>query len=372
MCEIHTSLAAATPVWIVVVIVVAAGVGGLGFFAGDEYRGSPAASPSAVANSTLSILGAGTLTYTFPELASALVNETPGISAPAATQTYEGSLDVTTAITSLAATADVAAVADYRLIPQLLEPKFASYEVVFATTQEVLLYNASLPAFAGVNASNWGEKLVADVTTPGNARFGYWNASTDPNGYNEIFSMMLQGSLYEGGNLSAVYGPLYSGAPGAYAVANPATTVLEHESQAATLLRTGVVSAEITYKAVAVQNHLPYVAFSPIVGLLANNATALADYSALSTQIISSGGELAKVVPAPILFSATVPWNAQNPALGAAFLHLLLSPQGSAILSEQNAWTPIFPGWSNDPSAVPSVLAPDVAPLPSWAATILG
>lgn len=365
-----------TAVWIVIVLVVAAAIGGVGFYAGYEYRGSPASSPSAVVNSTLSILGAGTLTDTFPELASALVNETPGISAPAAAQTYEGSLDVTTAITSLAAKTDVAALADFRLIPQLLEPKYADYEVVFAQTQEVLMYNASLFHGVTLTPENWGEELVAVTAAGGNSRLGVWNASTDPNGYNEIFSLMLQGEMFPPGggpgNLSAYYGHLYSGAPGAYAVPNPATTILEHESQAANLVETGVVSAVITYKAVAIQNHLPYVLLNPIVGLGANNTTALSDYAKLSTQILSSTGTLTSVVPAPILFAATVPLNAPNPALGAAFLHLLLSPQGSAILAEDGAWTPIFPGWSDDPSAVPSVLAPDVTTLPSWASPFVG
>ncbi|MGA9839426.1 MAG: substrate-binding domain-containing protein [Thermoplasmata archaeon] len=356
----------ATPVWIVVVIVVAAGVGGAGFFAGYEYRGSPAASPSATVNSTLSILGAGTLTFTFPELANALVNETPGITAPAAAQTYEGSLDVTTAITTLAAKADVAALADFRLIPQLLKPSFANYEIVFAQTQEVLIYNSSVPAFSGVNSSNWGEKLIAATAPGGNDRLGVWNASTDPNGYNEIFSLMLQGMFFNG-STSAIYSHFYSGAPGSYATPNPATTILEHESQAASLVKTGIVSSVISYKAVAIQNDLPYVLLDPIVGLGANNSTALSDYAKLSTQIIGSSGALTSVVPAPILFAATIPLNAPNPALGALFLHLLLSPQGSAILAQGGAWTPIFPGWSDDPGAVPGLLAPDVTSLPSWA-----
>jgi molybdate/tungstate transport system substrate-binding protein len=357
-----------TAAWVVALIVIAAAVGGIGFYAGYEYRGSPASNPGQTANDTLSIMGAGTLTYTFPELANAFVNETPGVTAPAALQTYEGSLDITNAITQTNAKTDVAAVADFRLIPQLLEPTYASWEVVFAQTQEVLIYNSSIPQFSGVNASNWGEKLVSDVTTPGNKPMGVWNASTDPNGYNEIFSMMLQGQLYQGGNTSAVYSTFYTGAPGQYATPNPSTAILEHESQAANLMHEGVVSAVITYKAVAIQNHLPYVLLNPIVGLGSNNSTALSDYSALSTKIIGSNNQLEKVVPAPILFAATVPLNAPNAALGAAFLHLLLSPQGSAILAQENAWTPIFPGWSNDPSAVPSVLAPDVTALPSWAA----
>ncbi|MGI0071660.1 MAG: substrate-binding domain-containing protein [Thermoplasmata archaeon] len=364
-------MVAATPVWIVVVIVVAAGVGALGFYAGYAYHPPPSSSPKAVENSTLSVLGAGTLTVTFPEIASELVNETPGISAPAAAQDYEGSLDVATAITSLGATADVAALADFRLAPQLLDPKYADYEVVFAQTQEVLIYNASLPAFHGVNASNWGADLVTDVTTSGNAPFGVWNASTDPNGYNEIFTLMLQGELY-GSGLTDYYSHLYHGAPGAYANPSPTTTVNEHESQAASLVETGVVSAVITYKAVAIQNGLPYVPIDPIVGLLANNTTALADYATLSTEIISSTGSLTPVYPAPILFTATVPRNAPNPALGAAFLHLLLSPQGSAILAQGGAWIPVFPGWTDSPSAVPSVLAPDVTTLPGWASAFLG
>ncbi|HXW66999.1 MAG TPA: substrate-binding domain-containing protein [Thermoplasmata archaeon] len=363
-------MAATTPVWIVVVIVVAAAVGGIGFYAGYEYRGSPAATGT-VANNTLSIGAAGTLTITFPELASALVNETPGISAPLAAQDYEGSLDVTSGITSQSLRVDVAALADFRLAPQLLYPTYANYEVVFAQTQEVLIYNASLPAYAGIDSANWAEKLATETANGGSARLGIWNASTDPNGYNEIFSLMLQGQYY-GSGISDYYSDFYSGAPGSYATPNPSTTILEHESHAASLIETGVVSAVITYKAVAIQNHLPYVLLDPIVGLGSNNSTALTAYAGLpGTQILSSSGALATVHPAPILFAATVPLNAQNAALGLLFLHLLLSPQGSAILAQGGAWTPIFPGWTDQPSKVPGLLAPDVTGLPAWATPFL-
>jgi molybdate/tungstate transport system substrate-binding protein len=356
----------ARPVLVVTIVLLTLAGIGAGFVGGYEYRGSSASSPGAVTNSTLSILAAGTLDTIFPELANALVNETPGISAPSATQNYEGSLDVTSAIASLATRADVAAVADFRLIPQWLEPKFASYEVVFGSTPEVLVYNSSLPAFAGINGTNWAEKLLTEVNGGGTARMAVWNASTDPNGYNEIFSLELEGMLYND-SASAFYSHFYSGTVGGLAVPDPATTILEHESQAAILLQTGVVSSFITYRSYAVVNHLPYVSFSPIVGLAANNSTALADYAKLSTMIVSSTGGLTSVVPAPVLFAVTVPSNAPNPELGAAFLHLLLSPQGTALLSARGAFTPIFPGWSNDPSASPPVVAPDVVPLPSWA-----
>ncbi len=354
----------------VVVILVAAGAGGLGLVAGYEYKTSPSNSPAAVANSTLSVLGAGTLNTLFPPLASALVNVTPGISAPAAAQTYEGSIDVTTAITSLNAKTDVAAVADFRLIPQLLEPKYAGYEVVFGSTPEVLVYNPSVAAFAGVNESNWAQKLVSDVTTRGNAPFAVWNASTDPNGYNEIFSLELQGMVYNG-STSTFYSTFYTGGSTSPAVPNSATTKLEKESQAATLVNSGVVSALITYRSYAVANNLKFVPLNPIVGLQSNNSTALGDYAKLSTTIISSTGAFATVVAAPVLFSVTVPRNAPNPTLGAEFIDLLLSPEGQAILSTGGAFTPIVPGWTDNPSAVPTLLAPDVTTMPSWATQLL-
>jgi molybdate/tungstate transport system substrate-binding protein len=354
-----------------VVIVIAVAAGALGFVGGYEYRGSPASSPSSTVNSTLSILGAGTLDTLFPQLAGELVNESAGtVSAPTVAQTYEGSIDITTAITQTHALTDVAAVADYRLIPSWLEPTYASYEIVFGTTPEVLAYNASLPAFNGINSTNWAQKLIADVSTSGNKPMGIWNASTDPNGYNEIFAMELQGMLYNG-STSAIYSHFYTTGANGVAAGN-SNTIIEHESQAATLVKTGVISAVITYRSYAIVNGMSYVSFNPIVGLVANNSTALADYAKLSTDILSSTGGTQSVAPAPVLFSITVPLNAPNPALGAAFVHLLLSPQGSAVLSEGGAFTPIFPGWSNDPGAVPAVLAPDVTGLPAWAATILG
>jgi molybdate/tungstate transport system substrate-binding protein len=369
MWHFPTSVVAQAVAVVVAVIAVAAGIG-IGFYAGYAYRGSPASNPSAISSATLSVLGAGTLNTLFPQLANLLVNETPGISAPLAAQTYEGSIDITTAITSLHATTDVAAVADFRLVPQDLEPTYANFEVIFGATPEVLAYNASLPAFVGVNSANWADKLVADVSTPGNAPFGVWNASTDPNGFNEIFSLELQG-LFENGSPSAFYSHFYNGAVGGLAVPNPTTTRLEHESQAALLLNTGVVSAVITYRSFAVTNHLSYVAFDPIVGLSANNSTALADFGKVSTSIISSSGAIAPVAAAPVLFAITVPLNAPNAALGEAFVHLLLSPQGSAIISEGGAFTPIFPGWADHVGSVPSLLAPDVTTLPSWVSSYL-
>jgi len=127
----------------------------------------------------------------------------------------------------------------------------------------------------------------------------------------------------------------------------------------------------ITYRSYAVANHLANVSFDPIVGLASTSTTALADYAELSTKIVGPTGSVQSVSPAPVLFAATVPQNAPNATLGEAFLHLLVSPEGGAELTAGGAFSPLVPAWTDAPTLVPPVLAPDVVPLPPWAAAAL-
>src|SRR4029077_19119746 len=121
------------------------------------------------------------------QVANLLSNETPGISVPIASQQYQGSLLALGAISDLHHTYDVAASADQRLISRMLEPTYASWMVAFATSPEVLAYDPTNSAFSGINTSNWATKIVE----PG-LHMGIANASTDPNGYNEIFVLQLE------------------------------------------------------------------------------------------------------------------------------------------------------------------------------------
>ncbi len=366
MWAFPTSVVVPSRRWIVILVVVALVMGAVGFALGFGYRAGTLPGSNSATNPTLSLVAAGTLDRIFPQIANALVNETPGTSAPAAAQVYEGSIVALDSISQLHTKVDVGASADFRLIPQLLKPTYASYEVVFGTTPEVLAYNPNLAAFHGINATNWGWKIQASGITLGVA-----NASTDPNGYNEIFSLELQGLLYNG-SLAAVYSHFFNGPPGTYAIANGVTAKVFPETQAASLLASGEVSAFIIYQSYAISHGLTYASFSPQVGLGNTSAADVSFYALASTTIPTPGGGESEVVKgAPVLFSATVPLNAPNPSLGAAFIHLLLSPQGSTILSRGGAFTPIFPGWVDAPGAVPSVLAPDVVPMPGSLSALL-
>lgn len=350
------------PLWIVVVAVVAVIAGSV---AGYEIRGSPGAGTGAPtagsASRELSITAAGTLGTAFPALGNILANESPGVAAPSAAQVYEGSIAALDLVAQSPTGFDVAASVDYRLIPQILMPTLSSWEVLFATNPEVLTYDPSVAAFAGINSTNWAEKLQSAGVVLGVA-----NASVDPNGYNEIFVLELQGLLANGSE-EAVYGHFFQGAPGSLAVPNPATTRVESETQVASLLSLHEISGFLTYRSYAVTHNLSFVELSPSVDLGNLTAPYASEYARASTQIIASSGTSELVTGAPVAFSAAVPRNAPNATLGNLFVHLLCSQQGEEVLASMG-FTPLLPGFAWGPGSVPTIIQPEVVPLPSWMA----
>ena len=80
---------------VVGVVVVAVVVG----FLGGWYAHTGSSSSSAAGTATLSIIGAGSLAPILPAFASAFANATPGVSAPAAAQLFEGSTAAASALT---------------------------------------------------------------------------------------------------------------------------------------------------------------------------------------------------------------------------------------------------------------------------------
>ncbi len=330
-----------------------------GAVAGYVVRGPAPVPPGPASGSeVLSITAAGTLGTIFPAVGDLLANESPGVQSPFASQLYEGSLAALGAVAQLHQSYDVAAAADFRLIPQLLYPGYASWQVVFATDPEVLVYDPTAPALAGINATNWAQKIVASGIVLGVA-----NASIDPNGYNGIFVLELEG-LAANGSLAALYDHFYSGAPGTLATVNPATAREEPETAIAALLSTHVIQAAFTYRSFAVAHGLAYVPLPPGVDLGATDPGSVALYARASTQILAANGSLTVVDGAPLAFAATVPTTAPNAALGGLFVHLLVAPEGQALLNA-TGFVPVAPAWVEGPGPLPALLAPMVVPLPA-------
>lgn len=342
------------PFWVGIIALVCIVAGAL---TGYELRGGSGPSAVPPGSQVLSITAAGTLGTVFPEVAALLVNQSAGAQAPLAAQQYQGSLAALAAITKLHGTYDVAAAADLRLIPTLLEPTWASWEIVFASSPVVLVYDPGVAPFQGINTTNWAGR----IESPG-ILLGVANASVDPNGYNAIFALELQGLVFNG-SLGAVYDHFFTTPPGSLAVANPSTTRIVAETQVATLLTTHQIQASLTYESYAVSHNLTYVTLDARVNLGSFDPTLVTGYARASTTILSGNATVVQT-GFPVAYAATVPANAPNATLGQLFVHLLLSPGGVALL-EAHGFVPLVPAQSDHLEALPAMLRPDVVALDS-------
>ncbi|HEV2450032.1 MAG TPA: substrate-binding domain-containing protein [Thermoplasmata archaeon] len=341
------------------IVLLAAGFAG-GWLArgpGSSSNTNSSVTPPASVN-TFTLIGAGSLNVVLPPLITSFAAQEPGILAPAASQTYEGSIAALHAISQTHEAFDVAVAADYRLIPQILEPTYASWELLFAADPVVLAYNPSVPAFSGLNGSNW----AADLQKPGVA-LGVSNASTDPLGYAAIFALQLEGQLLNG-STSAVYSHFFTGAPGALAVPVSGTTKLASETQASTYLSGGTVQAFLVYQSYAKSAGLTFLSLPWQVNLGSDNATALTDYAKASTSIVGTNSTLQKVTGSPVLFAATVPSNAPNPELGQLFLAYLVSAPVATQLAAAG-FLPLAVPWTDQVSNLPDALAATTQALPA-------
>ncbi|MFZ0699959.1 MAG: substrate-binding domain-containing protein [Thermoplasmata archaeon] len=326
------------------IVVIAVGAG----FVGGWYADPAGSTSSRGTTSTLAVIAAGTLGPNLPSFASNFANQTPGVQAPLSAQLYEGSLAAATALTQLGQPYDAFVAADFRVIPQHLEPTTASWEVVFAADPMVLAYDPSVPALAGINTSNWASVIVQPGITLGTP-----NASSDPLGYNAIFSIELEDSLDDA--RGSFYSHFYTGSMGSFAGPVTAVTKIVPETQASAVLSTGTADTYLIYRSYAIADHLSYVELSPHVNLAAYDPTSVTNDTEASTTILS-GTTTKTVEGAPVLFAATVPNTAPNVPLGVAFIAYLLSNQTSATWAA-DGFSVISPAWTDHPNAIPAALA---------------
>jgi molybdate/tungstate transport system substrate-binding protein len=104
------------------------------------------------------------------------------------------------------------------------------------------------------------------------------------------------------------------------------------------------------YSSVAIQNGLPYVSLPEAIDL---SAQADADTYALVQVKRPSGAVTVTEVGTPIVYGVTIPTSARDTADAIAFVNLMISSDGQAILSADGQ-TPIAPamGYGSVPEGI--------------------
>ncbi|WP_254545618.1 extracellular solute-binding protein [Halomarina pelagica] len=226
----------------------------------------------------------------------------------------KGSVGSTKKITEQGRKADVLGVSDFRLIRDMMLPKFADWYAVFATNSMTIAYTDDSVGADEVSSENWWEVLLRD-----DVRFAHSDPAVDPNGYRSVMAMQLGAIPFQGETLydEATSKELIEKA------AIPAGTETELIGQ----LEAGKLDYAWEYTSVEATHDLNTVDLQPSVDLSKATAT-YADHYAKAT--VEAGGTT--YTGAPIAYGITVPSVAQAPDLGAKWVEYMVTEPGQEIL----------------------------------------
>ncbi|QGY40657.1 tungstate ABC transporter substrate-binding protein WtpA [Pseudodesulfovibrio cashew] len=237
-----------------------------------------------------------------------------------------GSTKMARMISEVGKPADIMASADYVVIDKNLIPKFASWNIRFASNQMVLCYTDKSKFADKINSDNW-----ADILLTKGVVWGHSDPNLDPCGYRSLMVLQLAEKFYE--------------KPGLYEhfLANrPEKNVRPKSVELISLLQSGHMDYAWEYLSVAVQHGLKYVTLDKHLNLGDYSMTPY--YKAARVQVTGKKpGTFIERVGKSITYGITKIDKAPNPEAADAFLAYLFSPEGGLKILKDMGQPPFVP-----------------------------
>ena len=229
-------------------------------------------------------------------------------------------------ITDLHKPCDIMASADYTVIDKLLIPKYADWNIRFATNQMVLCYTDKSKFADKVNADNW-----YDILEKKGVVWGHSDPNLDPCGYRALMVLQLAEKYYK--------------KPGLYekVVANrPQANIRPKSVELVSLLQTGNMDYAWEYLSVAVQHGLKYVKLPDEINLGNYKFDDL--YRQAVVKVTGKKpGTMMDMKGKSITYGVTLIKDAPNREAAVAFLQYLLSPDGGLKVLKEMGQPPFIP-----------------------------
>jgi molybdate/tungstate transport system substrate-binding protein len=268
------------------------------------------------------IFHAGSLSIPFKQMAEAFNKKYPNVQV---LREAAGSRICARKITDLKKRCDIMASADYSVIDTLLIPKFASWDIHFATNEMAIMYRPDSKYAKEINSQNW-----YDILMKKGVEYGHSDPNADPAGYRSQLVWQLAEKYYK--------------VPGLYAKLRarcPLQNVRPKETDLIPLLEAGQIDYLFIYKSVCEQHHMPFVTLPVQINL---GSPAYSDFYKQARIKISGKkpGTFVEKKGAPMIYGITIPGNAPNSEWAVKFLAFVLGPQGRDIM-EKNGQHAIYP-----------------------------
>ncbi len=288
----------------------------------------------AESKSNLIIFHAGSLAKPFLELERLFESRNPDVDV---LRESSGSKMAVRKVTDLKKEADIVAVSDYSVIPEILYPDHADWTIYFARNSMVIVYTEHSKFSKEINSKNWLEILLRS-----GVEVGHSDPLLDPCGYRALLLMKLAEKYYRSPGL-------YNKLTGKIPVKN----IKPKETDLIALAEAGEIDYHFNYKSVAEQHHLKYIELPDEINL--GNLKFKEYYKNAVIELRDKDGKAIKVKGEPILYGITILKKAPNRNTAEKFMHLLLSDEGRKILSK-NFQEPLNPPECDKRESLPETL----------------
>ncbi len=291
-----------------------------------------------IAKEKVIMLHAGSLSIPFAKIEKDFEAENPSIDI---VRQSGGSRKMARMISEKHKPADIMASADYKVIDNLLIPKYANWNIRFAANQLVLCYLDTSKQAKEVNANNWYEILnKKDIS------WGHTDPNLDPCGYRSLMVLQLAEKYYEKPGL---YEKLVAGRADKNVYASAADMVK--------VLKNHEIDYIWEYLSVAVQNDLKYVIMPDKINLGSYEHDDYYKQATLKVTGKKAGSEMLLTAKS-ITYGITITKDAPNPEGAILFMQYLLDPEkGLKVLSEMGQ-PPFIPTRVNSEDVVKSLPSP--------------
>jgi molybdate/tungstate transport system substrate-binding protein len=286
---------------------------------------------------TLTMFHAGSLSVPFEAMEKAFETKYPNVDLQ---REASGSQKAARKVSDLGKPCDIMASADYKVIDKLLIPKFAEWNVRFATNQLVLCYTDKSRYADQVDADNWYEILQKkDVV------WGHSDPNLDPCGYRSLMVLQLAEKYY---NKPGLYDKL---------IANrPKENIRPKSVELVSLLQTGNMDYAWEYLSVAVQHGLKYIKFPDEINL--GNYKYDDRYAEAVVKVTGKEpGTSMEMKGKSCKYGVTLIKDAPNREAAVVFLQYLLDPEGGLKVLKDMGQPPFIP--CRVPSAEMKASLPD-------------
>ena len=283
----------------------------------------------------LTIFHAGSMSVPLKKIANEFQKENPEVEI---LLEAAGSRECARKISDLNKECDVMVSADYAVIDDLLIPKFASWNIKFASNEMVIAYNEKSRYSKEINAQNWYNVLLKkDVA------FGRSDPNSDPCGYRSVLTVKLAQLYYnENGLVDRI-------------LIKDNNYIRPKEVDLLSLLELHTIDYIFIYRSVAEQHDLKYISLSDSINL---RDTAFSEYYKTASIEVSGKkpGETTTIYGEPMVYGITMIKNAPNNQAAIAFLKFFLNKEKGMKIIEADGQISVIPSKSEYYEVTPDEL----------------